>query len=162
MKNNKINVYLISRISKDAHHWNNLITSFLDKEKFDVFLPQENNPWNKKHKKFPQKIVDIDVKAINVSHIGLALPEFGKDCAWECGYYANSDKILIFFVDNQLEWLRDWMIKGSIDYLITNNLKTYQLFKKDPILNHKKIILIKEISNLSEAIISIYKKHYVI
>ena len=157
----KIKIYLISRISKDAHYWNNLVVSFLNKEKFEVFVPQENNPWNKKHEKFPQKIVSTDIKAINNSHIGLALPEFGKDCAFECGYYANSEKLLVFFVDNQLAWLRDWMIKGSIDYLITNNLETYKLLKKDSIVCHKGIFLTEKISDMSEVLISIYKKHYV-
>lgn len=158
--NNKIKIYLIARISKDAHDWNNKITKALKKSAFEVFKPHEHNPWNKKHTKLHQKVVDVDVEAIKNSHFGLALPEFGRDCAWECGYYANCDKPAVIFVDHQTEWLRDWMIKGMIDYVITNNRETYTLLKKDSILKNKKIFLIKEMKDLNKLFIKIYKKYY--
>lgn len=160
MKNKKIKIYLIARISKDAHLWNNKVTSVFDKTKFEIFKPQEHNPWNKKHESFSQKVVDIDIKAIKDSHLGLILPEFGKDCAWECGYYANSSKPTVIFVDDQLIWLRDWMIKGGINFMITNNQKTYKVLKQDHILKDKKIILIKKLNNLNETLINIYENNY--
>lgn len=160
MKTEKIRVYLIARISKDAHLWNNKIAESLNTEFFDVFKPHEHNPWNKEHKKFPQKVVSIDVQAIDKSHFGLALPEFGRDCAWETGYYSKSEKPLVFFMDTQTEWLRDWMIKGGLDYVITNNEKTYQILLKDPILKHKDLFLIKELVELKEIFLNLYKKHY--
>ena len=88
------------------------------------------------------------------------MPEFGRDCAWETGYYSNSEKPLVFFVDTQTEWLRDWMIKGGLDYVITNNEKTYQILLKDPILKHKGLFLIKELVELNEIFLNLYKKHY--
>ena len=158
MKKEKIKIYLIARISKDAQPWNNKVVSSLKRRHFEVFKPHEHNPWDKKHEKFSQKVVDVDVEAIKNSHFGLILPEFGRDCAWECGYYANSTKPAIIFVENQLGWLRDWMIKGNIDFVITNNKKTYNILKQDHILKHKKIILIKKLDDLTSILIDIFKK----
>ncbi|MDD5295060.1 MAG: hypothetical protein PHP21_04095, partial [Patescibacteria group bacterium] len=64
------------------------------------------------------------------------------------------------FIDTQMEWLRDWMVKGGIDYVITNNSSAYNTLKKDPILKHKKIILLKHLKNLNKELKNIYQKHY--
>ncbi len=155
----KIKIYLIARIAKYAQPWNNKVASSFDKNIFEVFKPHEHNPWDKKHESFSQKVVDVDVEAIKNSDIGLVLPNFGKDCSWECGYYANSNKPAVIFVDDQLLWLKDWMIKGSIDFVITNNKKTHKILKQDHILKHKKIILIKGLYDLNKILINIYKNH---
>lgn len=155
----EIKVYLIARISEDAHPWNNEICSQI-KKPIDVFKPQDHNPWNKQHETFSKNVFEIDLKAMEDSHFGLALPEFGSDCSWECGWYSNSHKPLIFFVDTQLEWLRNWMVKGGISYVTTNNKETFKILKKDPILKSAEIILIKQISDLNEVIKKLYVKHY--
>ena len=73
----------------------------------------------------------------------------------------NSRKLLIIFVDNQLEWLRDWMVKGGVDYIITNNQKTWKILTNDPILKFKKkIIYIDDINQLNNVLIQLYTKHY--
>jgi nucleoside 2-deoxyribosyltransferase len=159
----KIKVYLVARVSKDAHTWNNQVTSSFGQTKFELFVPHKDNPWDDdkvRHEEVSQLIVDIDVKAINDSHFGLALPSFGRDCAWECGYYSKSKKPLVFFVDDQIEWLRDWMIKGGLDCVVTKNEKTYQIFQKDPILKYKSLFLIKEIAELNQIFLNLYKKKY--
>lgn len=155
----KISIYLIARISKDAQPWNNKITDALDESIVSVFKPHEHNPWNLKHEKIPKKVVNMDVKAINESQFGLALPSFGRDCAWECGYYAGIKKPVLIFIEKETEWFRDWMIKGGINYVITNNSKTFALLKKDSILKEKSF-LINEIRELNQIFLTLYKKHY--
>lgn len=156
----KIHIYLIARISKDAHSWNNEVVSNLNPSVFDVFKPHEHNPWNQKHEIFSKEVFNVDLEAIKKSHIGLCLPEFGKDCSWECGWYSNSKKPLVAFVDDQIVWLRDWMIKGGLDYIITTNKNTYNILIKDPILKHKRIILISNINELNVELKNIYQNHY--
>jgi nucleoside 2-deoxyribosyltransferase len=163
MKTKKIKIYLIARISKNARNWNEKVANGFNKNQFEVFCPHKDNQWDGdeiRHEKISQQIVDVDVQAINDSHFGLALPEFGRDCAWETGYYANSEKPLVFFVDSQTEWLRDWMIKGGLDCVITNNVKTYEILKRDPILRNKNLLLIEKITELNEVFLNLYKKHY--
>lgn len=156
----KINIYLIARISKDAHAWNNKVVSNLDPSIFSVFKPQEHNPWNQKHELFSKEVFNVDLGAIKKSRIGLCLPEFGNDCSWECGWYSNSEKPLVAFIDDQIEWLRDWMIKGGLDYIITINKNTYDILINDPILKHKQIILISNINELVVELENIYQNHY--
>ena len=103
---------------------------------------------------------DVDLEAIDNSHIGLMLPEYGNDCAWEAGYYAGIGKPAVIFVNTQKEWLRDWMVKGGINYVVTNNRSTYEILKNDPILRYQEIILIESLSGLNEALKEIYQKHH--
>lgn len=157
----KIKIYVIARISEDAHLWTDKICDQLD-HRFAIFKPKDHNPWNKRHETFAKNVYDIDVKAIRNSHIGLLLPEYGKDCAWECGWYAHASKPVVAFVDTQMEWLRDWMVKGGIDYVVTNNASTFRILKKDPILRHKEVIFIKTLRSLNKALIDIYHNNYAV
>ncbi|MEE9525344.1 MAG: nucleoside 2-deoxyribosyltransferase domain-containing protein [Candidatus Woesearchaeota archaeon] len=155
----KIKVYLSARISKDAHRWNNHVCDSL-KSPISVFMPQRYNPWNVSHKEFPKEVYDMDLAAMKESDICLLLPKYGRDCAWEIGWYGNSNKPIVVYVDNQVKWLRDWMIKGGVDYVITTNHKTWKILIDDPILKFKKIVFIEETMLLNQAIIKIYNKHY--
>ncbi len=146
-KTKEIKIYLSARIDPEAHAWNNYVCGFLD-EPLSVFLPQEHNPYNLNHRKFEKEVYDIDLKAMIDSDFGLLLPPYGRDCAWEVGWYANSNKILVVYVHDQKEWLRDWMIKGGLDYVFTTDQNTYSLLKNDPILKHKIVVLIENISKL--------------
>jgi len=134
-------IYIIARISKDQHAWTDLVCSALFKE-FNVFIPKDSNPWNISHKKLSQKIFNTDLKAMKKSSAALMLPEYGRDCAWEAGWYAGSGKPVIVYIDDQIEWLRDWMVKGGINFVLTFNPTTFNQLKKDPILKHKKIIFL--------------------
>lgn len=156
----KIKIYLIARISKDAHSWNNKISSSLNSNSIKIFKPHEHNPWNLEHKKFEKEVFETDLAAIKKSHIGLCLPEFGNDCSWECGWYSNSKKPLVAFVDQQTSWLRDWMIKGGINHVITNNQDTLKILQDDPILKHKQFFFIDDNFTLTNAIEEIYSKNY--
>jgi nucleoside 2-deoxyribosyltransferase len=154
-KMEKIKIYLCARISKDAHKWNEKVCGSL-KSPISVFMPQKHNPWNIKHEEFPKEIYDMDLAAMKESDICLLLVPYGKDCAWEIGWYTNSNKPVIAFINSELEWLRDWMVKGGIDYIVTTNSKTWKKLILDPILKYKKIIFIEKIEQLNELITKIY------
>lgn len=154
----KIRIYIIARISEGAHPRNKKIASALD-SRFEVFLPQEHNPFNQKHESFTKSVFDTDMAAIKRSHIGLMLPEYGNDCAFEAGWYSNSEKPLVAFVDTQLEWLRDWMVKGGLDCVVTTSKFAFECLNADPILRHKQIILIESLERLSEALAKIHGEH---
>ncbi len=156
----KIKIYTIARISKDAHEWTNKILAQIDPSKAIVFKPHEHNPWNLKHEKIEKRVYETDLYEIKRSHMGICLPEFGNDCSWECGWYSNSNKPLIALVDSQIKWLRDWMVKRGLDYVVTINSKTYKKLKNDPILKYKKIYLITERTTLTKVIMKIYSKHF--
>ena len=89
---NTINVHLIARISHDAHAWNKKICNVF-KKPIEVFLPQKHNPWNIAYNTIPKKVYDTDIKAMEMSPIGLLLPEFGKDCAFEVGWFAGREEL---------------------------------------------------------------------
>ncbi|PIN94144.1 hypothetical protein COU54_00035 [Candidatus Pacearchaeota archaeon CG10_big_fil_rev_8_21_14_0_10_31_24] len=156
---NKIKVYLCARISKDAQEWNSLVCDSLNYP-ISVFMPQKHNPWNLKHTSFPKEVYELDLMAIKESHICLVLPIYGRDCAWEIGWYSNSVKPVLVFIDNQVEWLKDWMIKGGIDYVATSSRIVFNLLKKDPILKYKNIFFVKKINELNNLIKKIYRLHY--
>lgn len=153
----KINIYLIARIAKENHSWTNDVVKYL-RGSFTVFVPKDNNPWGKNPKTFSQKVFATDLAAIKKSNIGLMLPEYGNDCAWEAGWYAGTQKPLIIFVNSQLLWLRDWMVKGGAPYIITNNKKSLKILRADPILQSKQIIFIKNMDYLNSSIEKIYKQ----
>jgi hypothetical protein len=154
-----IKLYLIARISKDAHSWNERVcTSFRDP--VEIFIPHHHNPYNLQHPKIPQPVVDTDMSAMKNARIGFALPEFGNDCAFETGWFVGQGKPLVYFVDNQVQWLRDWMIKGNLTCVVTNNPTTYSILSEDEIIRDKKVVLIKEMDELNQVILDTYQDHY--
>ena len=155
----KIKIYVIARISEDAHFWTDKVCNKLD-EKFDIFKPKDHNPWNKRHELFPKRVFDVDLKAMQNSHLGLMLPKYGNDCSWEAGWYFGMNKPVVLFIDTQMKWLKDWMIKGGTSYIVTNNKDTYKILKKDPILKYKKIFLIDAMEELNGVLEEIYHIHY--
>ncbi len=156
MTKKKVKVYLISRISEDAHLWNEKICSVL-KNPIEVFMPHQHNPYNLEHTKMPKSVFDTDLEAMKKCDIALALPEFGNDCSYEVGWFSNSSKPTVFYIDTQMQWLRDWMVKGGLDYVVTENPQTFQILKGDPILKHKKLLLISKLEDLHSTMLNIYK-----
>lgn len=144
----KLKVYLSARISEDAHSWNNTVCDSLD-DRFEVFKPQDHNPYNMDHRQFPKSVYEIDLKAMQESDIGLLLSPYGRDCAWEVGWYARSDKPLVLYVEDDTSWDRDWMIKGGIDMVAICSPDLYDQFKDDAILEGK-VRLLDSRSQLSD------------
>lgn len=153
--NKKIKVYLSARISKDAHEWNNTVASALD-DRFIVFKPHEVDIKNVSKDELDKCIYLTDLKAIIDSDIGLLLPPYGRDCAWETGCYRGFNKPIFVYIENETNWLNDWMVKGGISAIITSNSHTYEILMNDPIAKDKSIY-IPSINDLSSAIINLLK-----
>ena len=156
----KIKIYLIARISPDAHSWNNKVSNSLDKNRLEVFKPHEHNPWNIKHEKIERNVFETDLREIKESDIGLCLPELGNDCSWECGWLSNSQKPLLALVGTPVGWLQDWMIKGGLNYVITDNRDTFKKLSADPILKDNSIFLTNQDLSITDIILKIYKDNY--
>ncbi len=97
----KIKVYLSARISQDAHFWSNFVCDLLD-ERFEVFKPHEHNPYNVDHRYLQKSVYEMDLHAMQNSDIGLLLSPYGRDCAWEVGWYSKSDKPIVLYADNKV------------------------------------------------------------
>jgi len=151
----KINVYLISRISKDAHRHNEKIAKVLEPE-LDVFAPHLHNPCNINHCRLSLKTANVNLRAMEKADIGLLLLPYGRDCAWEAGWFAGQkNKRQIIFVHRETEWLRDWMLKAGIDAVITDNKKLFAKLKKDPVLGSKKVFLIDKLEELRGVLVKV-------
>lgn len=164
MKNLKrkiIKIYLIARISPTAHSWNERVCSHIVNERIKVFIPHLHNPWNISHKKIPLAVVRADINQMRTAHFGLLLPPYGRDCAWEAGWFSHSSKVLIAFVHRETEWQQDWMLKGGLNYVITDNKPTYRRLRRDPVLNIRNVILLNHMKELANVIERIYVDKYV-
>jgi len=65
---------------------------------------------------------------------------------------------LIVYVHDQKEWLRDWMIKGGLDYVFTTDPDSIELLQNDPILKHKSVQYIEHVSDLKNQFIKLYNE----
>lgn len=154
---NKIEIYLIARISEDAHMWNNKVCDVLS-DPIKVFMPQKHNPYNILHTMLSKEVYDMDIETMKKSDLALALPEFGNDCSYEVGWFSNANKPIIFYVDTQTQWLRNWMVKGGLDYVVTTNQGTFEILQQDSILKTKKVVLIKDIEELNQVISKVFEE----
>jgi nucleoside 2-deoxyribosyltransferase len=159
-----IKIYISSPVSDYQKFWNLTITRLLRNDGDIVFLPQEITPENQNHEQFEIYVFNKCIEWIEKSNVGLLLLPYGRDCAWEVGYYAGTNKPLFVFIsemnDEQESRLRDWMVKGSINEIITNNENSYLKLKSDYILKDKPIHKINSLDNLPDKISKIYNSNY--
>ena len=153
-----LKIYLSASIS-NAHNNAHLATWFPEKH-FQVYLPQEIVPDQLSHVELPLQIYQQCVDMMSASDLGLVLFDaFGRDCAWECGWYAaRPDKPLIGFAEVGSVFLRDWMVKGGLDALITPNPRLYEVCQNNPILQQKTLIQIPQAEALPDALAECYEK----
>ena len=153
---NKLSIYLSASIS-NAHNNAHLADQF-DPDRFHVYLPQLIVPDQLNHAQFPLQAYQQCLDMMKASDMGLVLFDaFGRDCAWECGWYAaQAHKPLIAYVESGSVFMRDWMVKGGLDALITPNQRLYTVCQSNPILQHKQLALINNLSELPTAIESLY------
>jgi len=151
-------LYLSATIS-NAH--NNLHIAEILAPEINLFLPQTITPNNLNHENFPYEVYKKCLDAMIKSEAGLLLLDsYGRDCSWEAGWYsANKEKPLISYVEASSHFTRDWMIKGGIDFFITNNFRIYDYAANDPILKQKKISYIKKVEDLKYVILD-YLRNY--
>ena len=152
MSQDKIRIYLSASISNAAN--NQYICSKFSPDKFTIDLPQTITPKELNHENFPVDVYNKCLVMMESSNIGLLLLDsYGRDCAWEAGWYsANKHKKLVAFVESSSHFMRDWMIKGGIDIFITTNPRIHQYALSDPILKHKKIIFINDLESIGDEI----------
>lgn len=150
----KVKVYLSARIAKDAHPWNNCVCNELD-GRFDVFKPQDHNPCDVDHRQLPKSVYEMDLRAMQESDLGLLLSPYGRDCAWEVGWYSRSEKPIVLYVEKDTTWLRDWMIKGGVDLVAVCGDDLYERIKDDSIVADK-IRRLESRSQLSDLLFEVY------
>jgi nucleoside 2-deoxyribosyltransferase len=151
-----LKIYLSASISNSLN--NAHIATLLPTEHFYLHLPQLIVPDQLNHTEFPLHVYQQCIEMMEDSKIGLVmLDAFGRDCAWECGWYsARKDKCLIAFVESSSLFLRDWMVKGGLDALITTNPRLHQAALDNPLLATKPLHLIASETELPVAIRSAY------
>lgn len=145
----KVPVYLISRISPSAQAYNAEVARAAG-ERFSVFVPHEDNPYNTPHQQIQEGVFRKDLEAMLQARFALAAAPFGTDCAAEAGWFNGEGKPVIVFVRDLEDWLRNWMVKGFVDVVITDNKDTYNILSKDPILSQREVHYIDSIEKLDE------------
>jgi len=148
MTDSTLRIYLSASISNAPN--NAFLASHFAPSEFEFYLPQEIVPDNLNHISFPLHVYQQCVDMMTQSDLGLVLFDaFGRDCAWECGWYAaRPDKALIGFVESGSLFMRDWMVKGGLDALITTNPRFYQAWLENPLLKTKPLHLIADLNAL--------------
>lgn len=144
-------IYLISKIKPSVHKHNENIASYASKlHNQTVFIPHKHNPFDVPHKEMQLEVFQEDLNAMQQSSIGIVSLPIGKDCSSELGWYAGNSKYVSaliiedewFTAREQFESLeKDWMLKGFLSDVTTNDLEVFALIKKDPILQHKAVLL---------------------
>lgn len=162
---NMLRIYISSPVSFYQREWNNAIAKILQDYGNKVLLPQDISPRSIAHKRFEKYVYDECINMIQESDLGLLLLPYGRDCAWEAGYYKGLNKPFFAFIselnDIALERLRDWMVKGAISGVITDNSETFTVLKKDSILKNKGIYKIDNILDLPVFIESIMQSIFI-
>lgn len=143
-----LKIYLSASISNAEN--NSYLVEAFPQDRFEVYLPQLITPDELSHVQFPLHVYQQCVDMMERSDVGLViLDAFGRDCAWECGWYAaRSDKRLVGFVESSSLFMRDWMVKGGLDALITTNPRMFEAFQHNPLLSQKPLRLIESIEGL--------------
>lgn len=152
-----LKIYLSASISNSLN--NSHLASLFPVQHFHIHLPQRIVPDQLNHTEFPLQVYQQCLEMMKDSQIGLLLLDaFGRDCAWEAGWYAaQSDKCLIAFVESSSLFLRDWMVKGGLDALITTNPRLYTVSQQNPILATKPLTLIPSEQELPQAVEAAYR-----
>ncbi len=152
MSSSPLEIYISASIS-NAHN-NAYIASLFPESEFFIHLPQKIVPDHLSHVEFPLHVYQQCIEMMTASHLGLVFFDaFGRDCAWECGWYsAREDKQLVGFAESGSVFLRDWMVKGGLDALITPNPRLYKVCQENPILSQKELIYIPTPADLPAAI----------
>jgi len=145
-----LEIYVSASIS-NAHD-NAFIASVFPASDFYVHLPQKIVPDQLSHVEYPLHVYQQCIEMMTASHMGLVLFDaFGRDCAWECGWYAaQPHKKLVGFVQSGSVFLRDWMVKGGLDALITTNPRLFEVCQNNPLLSQKPLVYIESLSDLPE------------
>ena len=133
-----LNIYLCSRLTQSAQAWNNVITQELEDGKtLHFFRPQDVDLAPYRAFERDDAIYKEDFAGMRQSDLLLVLPPYGRDCAWEIGWFCGAGRVAIAYAEAHGEWVGDPMIKGGLTAIITNNPTFYQTLLEDPLVAHK-------------------------
>ena len=144
-------IYLISKIKKTVHLHNEKIAEYASNlYNQNVFIPHKHNPFDIPHKEMQLEVFNEDLNAMQQSTMGIVSLPIGKDCSSELGWYAGNSKYVSALIISD-EWFTsmeqfkslesDWMLKGFLSDVSTDDLDVFNLLKKDPILQYKAVYL---------------------
>ncbi len=151
-----LHIYLCSRLTQQALEWNNIITKELNNDQtLQLFRPQDIDLSNFPKSTRDLAIYEADFAGIDQADLLLVLPPYGRDCAWEIGWFCGAGKVTIAYVETASEWFNDAMVKGGLTAIITNNPTIYQTLLEDEAAADK-VHLIASREFLAEAIKKIY------
>lgn len=129
-KEEKLCIYLCSRLTEAAKQWNDIVSGELETE-FSFFRPQDIDLNGVSAEDMDDVIYCEDFKGMNQSDLLLVLPPYGRDCAWEIGWFCGKEKPAIAYVEAEGDWVRDAMVKGGLTAIITNNSALYAFLMND-------------------------------
>ncbi len=81
-------------------HFNAELARFLERNGFEVWLPQEHEPRRNKDRGRARAIFKMDVDALNAADMVVACmdgPDPDSGTAWECGYAYAKDKLIVCY-----------------------------------------------------------------
>lgn len=78
---------------------------------------------------------------MNQSDILLVLLPYGRDCAWEIGWFCGREKLSIAYVEAEGDWLHDAMVKGGLTAIVTSDPMLYNILMSDPATSAKSYLI---------------------
>jgi nucleoside 2-deoxyribosyltransferase len=156
VKKGQIKIYLCSRLTKEARQFNDQLMKYLD-DRIVVFRPQDVD-WSS----YPDELLDEvyyrkDISAMENADLLFMIIPYGRDCAWECGWAKGAKLLTIAYVESDLNWYRDAMVKGGLDYIITPSKEVWEVFSKSPTIIDK-CFLISSKEELSDLICKLHNQ----
>jgi hypothetical protein len=133
-------IYLCSRLTPEARRWNDEITREIEGS-VSLFRPQDVNFNALSGADLDCAAYGADFKGMMAADMLLVLPPYGRDCAWEMGWFCGAGRPVIAYVEEGGDWLRDAMVKGGFTVIITCNPKLYERLLQDPTLAEKSILV---------------------
>ncbi len=154
-----LRIYLCSRLTQKARDWNDEICKELYcDESLHLFRPQDVDLKDLRAYDMDYAAYHEDFKGICDSDLLLVLPPYGRDCAWEIGWFGGAQKVTIAYVEQAEEWLRDAMVMGGITAIVTSSQAAYEKLLENP-LTVDKSHLIEGRKELATTIKQIYLQH---
>lgn len=151
-----IRIYLCSRLTEEAKKWNNEVCQEL-KNEFCIFKPQDVDLSCLPAVAKDQAAYQADFEGMQAADLLLVLPPYGRDCAWEIGWFCGQQKIALAYAEAKGDWMADAMVKGGLTAIITNNSLLYEALLEDP-STREKCYLITSKACLAETIKGIYQQ----
>ncbi|CAN5899887.1 hypothetical protein BH11GEM2_BH11GEM2_14180 [soil metagenome] len=152
-RNERICFYLSASLANAAI--NLKLRDSFPADRFEVILPQEFAPVGINHPRFPVEIYQKCVAEMLRCDAGLLLLDaFGIDCAWESGWFSGHGKPIIGIAASSTQFLRHWMVKGSLAAVICLDEVVFGAVSADPILGRVPTLRAESWTDLPKTLLS--------